>query len=77
MKNSLPNGRYVTLAGSTLEISGDHGGIARVAFDWLEEGGCFDCEAEPYPLDGRLVWRCDECGGGSAAWIAERRAEPS
>ena len=51
-----------------MTISGKHGGISRVLFDWVEEGGCCDCHAEPYDDDGWLIWRCDECGGGSAKW---------
>lgn len=35
----LPNGHYRTKAGSEMWISGKHGGISRVEFDWLEEGG--------------------------------------
>lgn len=68
---SLPNGKYRTKAGSTLEISGKHSGIAAVEFDWLEEdNACCDCDAQAYPSPGQdgwyLVWDCDECGGGRA-----------
>ena len=63
--------KYRTANGSTLELSGKHGGISHVVFDWLEESGCVDCQAEPYPEefdenDLRLVWHCTYCGGGNA-----------
>jgi len=63
----LPNGHYITESGSEMRISGEHGGISTVDFDWLEEGGCFDCAPEPYDQDGYLVWHCAECGGSAAA----------
>jgi hypothetical protein len=71
MINKLPNGKYVTDHGSTLEISGEHSGISKISFDWLEEGGCVDCQCEAYPEefdsdDWRLIWHCDYCDGGSA-----------
>lgn len=60
----LPCGEYRTTAGSVVKISGARCGIVRVDFDWVEEGGCIDCEPD---LDGdELVWHCDVCGGGSA-----------
>ena len=67
----LPNGRYETNNGSILEISGHHGGIVKIQFDWFEEGACIDCECQPYPElfannDWRIVWCCDVCGGGNA-----------
>ena len=63
----LPVGQYRTVAGSTVVVSGAHGGVARVEFDWFEEpGACCDCQPCPYPVDGRLVWSCEVCGGGSA-----------
>lgn len=66
----MKSGRYHTKAGSTLEISGKYSGIATLDFDWLEEGGCIDCEPNPYPEedDGEwfVVWACDYCGGGRA-----------
>lgn len=67
----LPNGKYETANGSILKISGKHNGIARVDFDWLEEGGCIDCECEPYPEefdkgDWRIIWNCEHCDGGNA-----------
>lgn len=64
----LPPGKYKTKSGSEMVISGKHGGISRVDFDWLEEGGCLDCVPEPYDVDGMLVWSCDYCGGGAAKW---------
>lgn len=67
---TLPNGHYRTANGSTLTVSGNHAGRFVVEFDWLEEGGCIDCEAQAAPDDGRLVWHCDYCGGGSAQWEA-------
>lgn len=33
----LPNGHYKTEHGSEMWISGKHGGISRVEFDWLDE----------------------------------------
>lgn len=62
----LPNGHYRTAAGSEMWISGKHGGKSTVEFDWFEEDACCDCQPEPYDCDGRLIWHCDECGGGSA-----------
>lgn len=70
---ALPNGKYRTKAGSTVEISGAHSGISHVLFDWLEEqDSCYDCDPDPYPQDWgdgthHLVWCCEKCGGGSAA----------
>lgn len=46
-----------TKAGSTVDGN-------QITFDWLEEGGCIDCE--PEVIDGMLVWHCEHCGGGSA-----------
>jgi len=71
VSSQLPNGKYKTVNGSTLEISGKYGGIAKVDFDWLEEGACIDCQCEPYPEkfddgDWRLIWNCKYCGGGNA-----------
>jgi len=65
---SLPNGLYRTAHGSTLKISGKHGGIAEVEFDWFEEpDACIECEVDEYPDDDEnMVWHCDYCGGGSA-----------
>lgn len=67
---TLTNGVYITKAGSTVTISGKYSGIAEVDFDWLEEGGCIECEPHPYPSpnDGGwdLIWDCEECGGGRA-----------
>lgn len=65
----LPNGAYETAAGSTMKISGEHGGISRVEFDWLEEGACPECQMNVYEIDGYLTWSCRECGGGRAALI--------
>jgi len=47
-------------------ISGKHGGISEVLFDWFEEDACIECQAEAYDQDGYLVWHCDYCGGGRA-----------
>ena len=72
MIHLLPNGKYRTLAGSTVTISGNHAGVATVEFDWLDEDqACIDCHPEPYPeywghAEWRLVWHCAVCGGGSA-----------
>lgn len=63
---ALPNGHYRTAAGSQMWISGDHGGRSVVEFDWVEEGACCDCQAQPYEVDGMLTWHCDECDGGCA-----------
>lgn len=62
----LPNGHYRTKAGSNMWISGEHGGISRVEFDWLEEGGCPDCVPDAYEYGEMLIWHCDQCGGGQA-----------
>jgi len=52
---------FTTEKGSTVEVNGLK---YRIAFDWLEEGGCVDCE--PVYEDGLLVWNCDYCDGGHA-----------
>lgn len=73
----IANGTYKTKAGSTVEISGTHGGMSNVSFDWVEEPSvCMDCRVDPYPHhwgkdeDGtdewRLYWECECCNGGSA-----------
>ena len=73
----LENGTYRTKAGSTVTLSGTHGGIASAVFDWLEEdGACCDCQCDPYPEhwgndeygnpEFRLTWFCGVCDGGSA-----------
>lgn len=64
----LANGHYKTAAGSEMWISGEHGGISRVVFNWCDEAACCDCVPEAYEVDGRLIWHCGECGGGSAEW---------
>lgn len=66
MGGKLPNGHYRTAAGSEMWISGEHGGKSKVEFDWLEEGGCIECNVDPNEQDGMLVWHCDECGGSCA-----------
>lgn len=69
--SKFTNGEYRTKAGSSLTISGKHGGIFTVYFDWFEEpDACCECE-DPHPdemIDGRLFlwWSCEECGGGRA-----------
>lgn len=63
----LPVGIYKTAAGSTMTITGAHGGISVVDFDWFEEtGACCDCEPDPYDDDGFLSWHCESCGHGLA-----------
>lgn len=48
-------------------ISGKHGGVSRVEFDWLEEAGaCIDCVPEAYDDAGYLVWHCDYHESGRA-----------
>jgi len=75
--NSLPNGKYQTINGSTVKVFGEYGGKVKVNFDWLEEkNACCDCRVEAYPeqfdeKDWRLVWNCDECGGGNAKLFSE------
>ena len=65
---TLPVGLYRTTAGSEMRISGTHAGISEVLFDWFAEpDACIDCVVSAYDEDGRIVWNCDECGGGSAA----------
>ncbi len=65
---ALRVGTYHTAAGSTMRVSGQYGGISEVSFDWLEEGGCCDCVAEPYDDEGDLVWKCEQHEGGRAKW---------
>ena len=70
----LKPGKYKTAAGSTMTISGKHGGKSEVEFEVFDEGGCFDCVPEAYDDDGYLVWRCEQCGGGRAKLV--RMEEP-
>ena len=50
-----------------MTISGKHGGVSELWFDWLEEpDACSDCVAEPYDVDGYLVWNCKICQGGKS-----------
>ena len=63
----LPVGRYKTAAGSIVTISGKHGGVVEVDFNWLEENNaCIECFPDTSVQDDRLTWYCDECDGGSA-----------
>lgn len=63
----LPPGKYRTKAGSTMVISGKHGGVSEVDFDWFEEeGACLDCKPQAYDDDGFLVWFCSEHESGRA-----------
>lgn len=60
-----------TDAGSRVRLSGKHGGIVDIDFDWFEEDhACIDCQPD---IDAsrdtnwwKLVWTCESCGGGSA-----------
>lgn len=60
-----------TDAGSTVKLSGAHGGIVDIDFDWFEEDhACIDCLVD---IDATrdtnfylLVWDCETCGGGAA-----------
>ncbi len=80
---SIPNGEYLTAAGSYVNISGAHGGISEVVFDWCEEtNACCDCTVDPYPdWNGNawiLRWDCKECDGGCAELFpAVEHSEPS
>ena len=48
----IANGIYRTDRGSLVTVSGKHGGIAEVDFDWFEElEACCDCHPDPYPVD--------------------------
>jgi hypothetical protein len=71
----LPNGSYRTEAGSLLEVSGKHGGIFALEFDWFEENACCDCNAsaapELYGDEWVIVWDCETCGGGEAKLFAD------
>ncbi len=66
----LPCGKYRTLKGSTMQISGKHSGISVVFFDWVEEDACCDCVPELYDDYGFLIWHCSVCSGGSARLFA-------
>lgn len=60
-------GKYNTLAGSFVYISGKLAEIETVDFDWFEEPeACVDCR-DPHVVDKMLSWFCDECGGGCAS----------
>jgi len=72
MLNKLANGSYRTPAGSTVTVSGKHGGIFTVAFDWFEEPrACDSCVVDPIPDGEYLTWACGRCGGGSAMLTVE------
>lgn len=61
----MTTGLYCTARGSTVMVSGAHGGIYEIEFDWLEEEhACSECRPSVY--DGDLVWGCEYCGGGRA-----------
>lgn len=62
----LPDGKYKTKNGSTLEIK-KGGGAGIAVFDWLEEdNACCECQVSCFEQDGFLTWSCDECGGGQS-----------
>ena len=70
----LSNGTYRTAAGSRVTVAGKHGGEFTVDFDWLEEGGCIECEVDPVPEeygpgDFRLMWRCAYHDSGNSKLI--------
>lgn len=72
MIHRLPDGKYKTAAGSTMKIS-KNGGVSSVVFDWFEEpDACSECEADAYESDGRMVWSCEYCEGGSAELIEDK-----
>lgn len=60
----MNSGRYRTPCGSYVEVSGKHSGTYRIAFDWVEENACIECN--PYVHDRELHWECEVCGGGWA-----------
>lgn len=62
-------GKYKTENGSTVTITGKHCGIVTIQFDWLEEGGCIDCEPSTDVNEDVLYWSCDYCGGGQVRHI--------
>lgn len=71
----LPDGKYRTEAGSTMQIS-KNGGVSHVSFDWVEEpNACCDCSVDAYEMDGRMVWTCDYCEGGSADLLPDTGSE--
>jgi hypothetical protein len=78
---TLPNGSYRTKAGSTLQVSGKHGGIFTASFDWIEgDNACCDCHVDPVPAEWgnnewRLTWDCEVCSGGSARLIPVAQCE--
>ncbi len=66
--------RFITEAGSIVTVDG---GKAAVDFNWFEEPGmCVECRPCPYPLNGKLTWDCDVCGGGSAALLKDDERQP-
>lgn len=54
---------------------------SRIDFDWVEEGGCIDCEVDVDATRSsgfnRLVWICSECGGGSAPLAISQDINPN
>ncbi len=73
---NLPNGTYYTKGGSSVTISGKHGGVAEAEFDWFEEPhACIECDCDPYPQHDIprwiLMWSCEDCGGGLAELFSD------
>jgi hypothetical protein len=72
-KCALPNGTYRTKRGSSVTVSGQHGGVSRIDFEWIEEdNSCIECE--PAIADGYLVWHCDEHDGGAVLYEDKKDA---
>lgn len=70
----LSQGTYHTAAGSTLDVISRPDGCHWIEVDWLQEGGCLDCEPA-LTADGALVWDCPVCGGGGPVeWIPDSAA---
>lgn len=59
MFSGLEPGIYKTKAGSIVKVSGKHGGVVEIDFDWFEENAC--CDSHPWIDDGFLCWACDCC----------------
>ena len=60
-------------AGSTVELSGEHGGISRVSLDWVEEpNACIECRVDAYPHLGARTRPAPTNGDSTGSAITAR-----
>lgn len=61
----MPSEIYRSSAGSEVTVSGKHMGIVAIDFDWFEEDGCIEADAEfdrSDPKDPAIIATCECCG---------------